>query len=881
MSNIILETALVKYEILPNGQVGGIYEKRTGKNYLAGSQPQFFAALYRERAFIERDIHGNPGKNYVYIAGPLEPTGAVPELPQQASFENGILSIVFSSFTACFQVQCSEDYLIFELQNELPKDYYSMTIGKTLLQEFDPAEGGLCIVEHAMKINVKPHYYPSPLEHALGVEVFSQIGTTGAKLAFVSATQKTLPEKLRQLSDLIDKNEMIVSPRGGAFASTHSDTNLSYTIIRDIDNMDDALETYQKYCINQIDFHQGGAFRQGDMRFSDKYGNDPVRFRQLTAEPLKAAGKTVSLHTYSQLVSPSDSATLADPKAQQDLSVIETFTLSQSADPDAQRLYLNEDVSGVFTTNLYRNRHSPYLLVDQEIMKFEVSDGSFLVQRGMFGTVAAAHEQGAPVRHLEQMYNHPTARPGSELFFQIARNTANACNLGGFSMIYFDAFDSLALLSPEFAWYHTASFVLEVLKHCDNAPSMEYSIMFPLLWHARSRMGAWDVGHRGYQYFVDQHQKFNQNSPHTYALPQMLGWFNFYPSTGTEDYPGKENRILHFDDADFIGARALAYDNSMAYQYRGSILEYPKLGSNMDRFSQYEHLRVQKYFDDSILAQMRNDGQYALEKANNGYQIRRKHYAKAKVCPTYHQPSVATCNPFAPQKPFLRIEGLYSIGHQQAPMAQNLDRNHSYICFDQPTDFSATPCVKVKVTGNGSSDQVLVSLRSQRYFANTIANYVIPCDFEGQKEFIFAENCNGEFKDSDFEGKFPRFYSEYMKLTDYEMLQEVNLYFHGSCEGVSVDEITMMDCRNIPLVNPKVQIGSQALVFNCTLNAAEYIEYQDGKAMLYDIYGHGKEVDVCGTLPELAGQFTADITADSKEPYRAEVTFGFSGDILK
>ncbi len=29
-----------------------------------------------------------------------------------------------------------------------------------------------------------------------------------------------------------------------------------------------------------------------------------------------------------------------------------------------------------------------------------------------------------------------------------------------------------------------------------------------------------------------------------------------------------------------------------------------------------------------------------------------------------------------------------------------------------------------------------------------------------------AENCNGEFSDDDFDGKSPKFYSEYMKLSD-------------------------------------------------------------------------------------------------------------------
>ncbi len=876
MNNIIFETKLLKYTVLSNGQIEGIYDKRDGKNYLDGTKPQYICELYRERAFIERDIHANPGRNYLYIAGPIESTGAKAELPLEVELEDGILKVVFSSFTAEIKVVSTDDCLIFKLLNALPSDVYSMTICRAMLGEFGCDGEDFCVATHSMNINTKPHYYPSPLEHAIGVEVFSEIGAADAEFALCVATRDSFTDVLRGLTEYIDFTKMIVSPRGGAFANLHDDANLSYMIVLDIDDVEKTIEMYDKFGVGQVDFHQSGAFRQGDMRFTDKYHNDATEFRRKVSEPLKAAGKTVSLHTYCQLISTSDTATLSDAKAQKDLAFVESFTLADAVDETSEKLRLNEDVSGVVTPKLYRDRNSPYILVDSEIMKFAVEDGQFSVVRGQCGTSAAPHEKGAEVRHLEHMYFHLASKPLSELFFKIARNTANAYNQGGFSMMYFDGLDSFGLLSPEYAWYYAAAFVLEVLNNCENPPAMEYSIMFPLLWHARSRMGAWDIGHRGFKYFVDRHRKFNQSGAHADGLPKMLGWFNFYPSSIGETYPGKENRILHFDDVDFIGSRALAWDNSTAYQDR-NIEKFPKMRDNMLRYSVYESLRVNKYFEQSTLEKLRDDGEYAVEEVCGEYRIRRKHYVKGKLCPSYSLSTLSGNNPFSAQTPFVRIEGLYSVGSTEAALTGRVDDG---VRFDAPRDYSQTPCVKINVTGNNSSDKLLVSLMSERYFANTVANYVIPCDFEGQREFIFAENCNGEFNDDDFEGKSPKFYSEYMKLTDYEMLQEVKLYRHGSCDGVTVNSITMVDCQNIPIVDPMLKIGDETLTFRCRLNATDYIEYLDGMAVKYDIYGNGEEIEIEGSLPQIVGDFTASVTAENDAPYRAEVTFGFSGDVV-
>ena len=875
MNTIRFETDLVRYSILEDGRVEGFYDKRTGENLLIGDAPQYFAVLYNQEAFKEDLTKSGPG-----IPGEIISTGALPVLPRKLTFENGLLNICFEGYTAEFRVTVASNHIIFELLNEIPKHFHSMSISRIYLREFGSDDNDLCAVTHAMKINFQPHFYCSALEHILGGEVFSQIGTSCAKFAVITASRSTLMQNLRDFSSHIDPNEMIYSPCGGAFASLEQH-NLSYTIVLDIDDLEADAAKYKKYGVGQIDFHQSGAFRQGDMQFSAKYHHDIQYFYREVSLPLQKKGFTLSLHTYSHLLSPTDDRTLSNPAFQQDIAVLEELTLAADVTANADSIALLETDQFIAASDLFRSKDSPYLLIDQEIVKFESGQGILKTIRGCCGTQAACHQAGTKVKHLEQYYNLLDPVPCSPLFNAIAKYTAQACNDGGFDMVYLDAFDALHIQSPEYAWYYSAAFLLEILKHLEKPVAFEYSTMTPLLWHARSRIGAWDVPRRGYKYFVQYHQQCNQRQAPSHDLPQTLGWFHFYPPVSPEIWPGKENRILHSDDVDFVGINALAWDSSTAYQYADSPVCFPKYLENMDRYSQYEHLRLQKYFDDSILAQIRQGGEYCLENSDGYYQLRRKHYEKNKLCPAYGLATLAAENPFHPQKPFLRIEGLYSVGNQEVPLSCTLGKDHDTVCFGPTLNLKNTPCVKFRVTGNLSDDVILIQLHTGLERSFTAANYLIKCDFEGQRDFLFAESCNGEMDDALFDGKQTAVFSEYLKQTDYGVTDQFRLYCHGSCEGVSVDEIVMMDCRNIPLVNPKVQIGGQTLAFDCTLSAAEYIEYQDGKAMLYDIYGHGKEVGVSGSLPELSGRFTAEITADNQEPYRAEVTFGFTGDILK
>ena len=146
-------------------------------------------------------------------------------------------------------------------------------------------------------------------------------------------------------------------------------------------------------------------------------------------------------------------------------------------------------------------------------------------RRGAYGTKVSAHAKGAPVEQLNQVYGYFVARKGSDLFFEIARETARTYNEGGFSMIYLDALDGTSGIveDQEIRWYYEALFVNEILKYTKTPPLMEYSAFSPAIWSGRSRMGALDAPRRGYDLFFDRHVDYNREIAGSTSRPRSDG----------------------------------------------------------------------------------------------------------------------------------------------------------------------------------------------------------------------------------------------------------------------------------------------------------------------------------------------------------------------
>ena len=98
------------------------------------------------------------------------------------------------------------------------------------------------------------------------------------------------------------------------------------------------------------------------------------------------------------------------PIPSKDLYALAEYTLACDLSADDDTLYIEGSSESVATTqgpHAYSN--VTCLLIDEEIVIFKSKgEGGALgsLQRGAIGTKAAAHQKGASVRHLRNMYGY-------------------------------------------------------------------------------------------------------------------------------------------------------------------------------------------------------------------------------------------------------------------------------------------------------------------------------------------------------------------------------------------------------------------------------------------------------------------------------------------
>lgn len=841
------ETDLMRYSIDESGMVISVFDKDRNEEHI--KEKTWFATLYREHAFLERDIHSDPGRNYLYVVGPQIYNGAEAIHPLKAELSENILSLEFPECTIRFKTTETSDAVFFEVMDELPEPFYSMTFADTSL-EFDPAcNDGFCAVGYAMNVRFKPHFYPSPQEKAIRGEVFREIGCRGAKLAVLAARVGKLREAMKNVNRRIDPNQMTLNAAGGAYAEDVPANYGTYTIVMDIDNpadMSEMCRRFRRYGVRQIDFHQGQAFVQGDMHFLDeKYGGSASVFRRKVTEPLKKAGFDCGLHTYAHFISVNCRRYTADPWAQKQLVRTETLTLSEDIGPDALLIPIAENASDISLMTGFRVKNSLYLLIEEEIVRYSaVSEKGITVERGVCGTVPAFHGKNTEIVHLAHMFGYFMPVLGSELFYEIARNTANAYNEGGFGMLYLDALDGLSMFEPRFGWYYSAQFVLEILKNVKRPPLLEYSTLYPLLWYSRSRIGAWDNACNGYQRFIREHIRFNTESPHAYGLPRQLGWYSLYPPMQYFDaHPGTNVKIMFREDVDEAGSRALSYNHGMSYNplTAEALAKSPGFARNIERYAEYERLRTKRYFSDGAHEKLRDlNESYTLIGDEDSYVLVPSHYEKAKIyAGDTSRNMLCGINPYMSQIPVLRIEHLYTCKNETGIVLPT----EAETKFDPPLDLTGNESIRVRVRGNGSSDSYLIGLANPFQRGGHTAYFEIPLDFEGIREYCLAENDCGEFAFNKYAGYKHRVCSESMGVLQFACISSMKVMKAGECKGAELLCLEAVPCVSEPITDPAIEINGASIIFHCTLKNSDYLEYRDGKACIYDWQGNERDVE--------------------------------------
>lgn len=812
---------------------------------------------------------------------------------RKLALQDNKLTVTAENGSFALAVCAAEHYFTFELLTPLPAGTWRAYIANAAYA-YDPADkSGVGAVGIAMTASVNPTFFPDAKSLETKGQIYPHLADVGAKFGLIIAPIQEHNTLIKELCLTIDRQKGICSTTGGAWGRDSRRNFSNYTIQSESSKefIEKNIPFFRSIGVDQIDFHQGGGtFRQGDFRFM-RYENGE-EFRKNVSDVLAEHGMAAGLHTYSHYISYNCDTILSDPAKQEQLKVMETFTLAEDIGADTGFVPTEESTECVSNDFGFCRTNTPYVLIDNEIIAFQNHPHGFTVtQRGCAGTKAVSHAKGALVKHLEGHYHGFTPVLGSDLFYEIARDTARTFNEGGFQMIYLDALDGMShhCDSQNENWYYVASFICEILQHCDTDPVMEGSTYIPAMWAARGRIGAWDTPYRGYKNWNLRHTEANKSFIDRFGAP-ILGWYNYYPMT--DFYPGNEHtKYHHTDSIEHMGSLAVMYDFANVFNgtSQGDLQRYAGMRRNIALYKKYDDLRKAEYFSEEYRQKLiEGPWEYHLtEKRGGKYAFVEKDYQTAKLY-DLNDPdrnSMEFRNPFGAQVPFIRIEAMLSTDRQNPVVLLPLDEkrellSQNLIChYGGELNLSEHLAKTVRVYGNGiPGGKIAIKLRCATNSESGYGEYIIDTDFRGWREFILIESDNGERTDHGFE-KTEGVYAIHRSSLNNDRITDISIETEGDMTGVRMSSVLAYEHTYEVLKNPTVWIGDTSVLFECELMSSDFIEFDGKTAKVVDRYGNEKEIWFRSDLKSPRGKSRAVLTAKALNRCtpRAQLTLGFTG----
>ncbi len=797
------------------------------------------------------------------------------------------------------EVKAFPHYFSFELLSSLPEKSYSAVIASAKYDYDTEDEFGACANLLAMTYWANVTYSPDNGRKETICKVLRHLKDKGAKFALLITPINKHREALKEATLAIDKNYGVRSDIGGAFALdsriNYGNYNIQYCSNQKY--FKEMLPFYVEMGLDQIDYHHGyDTFRTGDFKYVNY--EDGADFKRQVTDVLAEHGMSTSLHTYTAYIDQEAEDILSKPENLKELVVNQTFTLKEDLKAGDEYIVTEESTDGIITDESFYNYNSPFVLIDDEIIRINNTDKGFnILKRASGGTKEAEHKKGAEVKYLYNIYWCFFPKLGTPLFYDIARRTAKAYNEGGYRMIYLDACEGIhhqcdVNNAKDEVFYYVGAFVTEILKNCKIDPILEGSAGAVTIWAAGGRRGAFDNPSKGYKAFVDFHTRCNLPCFKNHSTA-TLGWYQFYPTCDKE--PGNfHTKYHHTDDVDHIGSIAVKYDFSMSYHglAKQAYESSNGLRRNVKRFRKYDDLRKAQYFSEDYRNKLQacEHDLKLIEKRGGKFSFVETDYQKAKLydlndcgrnCHEFK-------NPFGAQTPFVRIEALLSSKGENPITVFPLDETKPIsaqtrsITYPTPINLEKNLAKKVRIWGNGKKGSA-VSIKFKEASGHPMMEYKIDTGFVGARDFILIESDNGERPDLKFEVA-EHYWAVYGAGFNPSKTARISIELTEDAKD-SVRMSSIVACEEVyeVLKNPSVKIGESEVTFECELMSSDYIEFDGKKAVAIDRFGNEKEIWWNGSLRAPRGRFKATLTAKAlnRTAPRAILTFGFTGKEIK
>lgn len=814
------------------------------------------------------------------------------------------LMVTVGRYVVNIRVQAYNNYFTVEVLNTKLSGVDVLTF-LDLRLNYDANITSIGISGIAMTLQTNPVYYPTNNNQVIIGQCNSKSGIKGAKLAVVACGENKFWSVVETVyQSLPSHNVPVVFASGGVF-SHYSEANRQNSVIINRNDVKPSrvpewIQFYSQWGVKQIGFYMSPlTFNQGDFTFPTL--GSAAAFKEQISDPLYKANIISLMYSFSFYISYTSNEILSNPKWQRQLEYRGEYTLSDDLRKEDKCIFVTGDISDIKSPGTYTSVYSPFILIDQEIIRYSINkNGLVNCKRGECGTTASFHKKGSKVMIIGGNFNYIAPQIGSELFYEIARRIANAYNEGGFRGFYFDALDGIGKHLTDaglkgYEWYYSAAFINEVLKYCEKEPLVvEYSTLFPTIWPARGRGECWDTPHRGYKRFIDIHTSRNKSLiKHHYAT--VMGWFDFYPEKSSE-LGNYATKYLFCDDVDYLGAKAIAYDQAMVYDVlnKEKLLTIPAFKRNLDLYICYDSLRRKRYFSEEVKNVLK-DGlhEYKLDNVNGEFGFWEVEYFRKKIRDIRVDRLVGE-NPFNSQNPFIRLENLYSTDYSSKINLMSFNNEIDVMeqdvekVFEKPVKITNHLGILVKVKGNGteSKDALCVRLQSSGGLSG-YADYIIRLNFNGWRDILLPNLDNAENSDLVFKAVGDERYKMHRNDVDYSDIRYVQILNSGDCKGVKVKSIDAVPLIDNPIINPNVRYGTTTVTFVHTLQSGEYIEYDVGNktAVVYDRKGNSRIIPVRTTkdLVLKNGKFMVSVSGNSKvtnAPTEVALTFGVKGQFV-
>lgn len=293
-------------------------------------------------------------------------------------------------------------------------------------------------------------------------------------------------------------------------------------------------------------YHPGPFETWGHFELNDDFPNgvDGLRAAVETAE---ARGVHVGVHTLSNFITTNDAYVTPTPDSR--LARVGYTTLVEPTGPADPELTIERP--DFF--NQFDNNHLRAAVVGHEIIRYRAVSESepwtlLDVERGAFGTAAAAHEAGDSIGKLAD-HAYRVFLSNAELTTEMAATVADLFNRTGLRQISFDGLEGNR--STGMGNYGEILFTTTWYDHLNDDIRSHFiadaSRTSHYFWHTYSRMNWGEPWYAGFRESQTEYRLKNQAYFRRNMMPGMLGWFQMRPETSVEDIEWMLARSAAFD----------------------------------------------------------------------------------------------------------------------------------------------------------------------------------------------------------------------------------------------------------------------------------------------------------------------------------------------